>query len=184
MNVSVVPPHNFPQGKWRSGKTPRVSKNKVENLHRASIAEVCFTDTFETDDGAFRYGQVVVDYRSRYGDIISIRIRKKVGWAFAELCCRQFTPLILIWDDIAENIGGDLVEECQKRGIKSAYSCPYTPQQDYAEGYLGRVTAMASFAMVFSGAPVFMWRWAIICAAFINNITATYFRIKRIWATP
>jgi hypothetical protein len=43
---------------------------------------------------------------------------------------------------------------------------------------------MASFAMVLSGAPVFMWRWAIQCAAFINNITATYFKKEQIWATP
>ena len=150
-SVSVVPPHNFPQGKWKAGKTPRVSKNKVKNLHRAGIAECCFTDTFETDDSVYRYGQAIVDYRSRYGDVVPIRSRKKVGWAFAEFCCRHFTPLILIRDDIAENMGGDLVEECQKRGVKSAYSCPYTPQQDYAEGYLGRVKTMASFAMVFQG---------------------------------
>ena len=183
-NVSVVPPLNFPQGKWKAGKTPRVSKNKVKNLHRASIGEVCFTDTFETDDNHYKYGQAVVDYRSRYGDIIPIRSRKKVGWAFAEFCCRHFTPLILIRDDIAENMGGDLMEECRRRGIKSAFSCPYKPQQDYAEGYLGRVKAMASFAMVFSGAPLFMWRWAIICAAFINNITATFYKLEGIWATP
>ena len=43
---------------------------------------------------------------------------------------------------------------------------------------------MASFAMVFSGAPIFMWRWAIQCAVFINNITATFFRKERVWATP
>ncbi len=77
--VYRVPPHHFPMGKWTSGKTPRVSKNKVKFLHRASIAEVCYTDTFETDDKVFRYGQAVVDYRSRYGDIIPIRSRKKVG---------------------------------------------------------------------------------------------------------
>ena len=29
-----------------------------------------------------------------------------------------------------------------------------------------------------------MWRWAIICAAFINNITATYYKKEQIWATP
>jgi hypothetical protein len=43
--VSIVPPHNFPQGKWKKGKTPRVRKGKVENLHRAAIAEVCFSDS-------------------------------------------------------------------------------------------------------------------------------------------
>ena len=38
-NSSTVPPHNFPQGRWKTGKTPRVKKGKVEGLHRASIAE-------------------------------------------------------------------------------------------------------------------------------------------------
>ncbi len=61
-----VPLHHFPMGKWASGKTPRVSKDKVKFLHRPSIAVVCYTDTFETDDKIFRYGQAVVDYRSRY----------------------------------------------------------------------------------------------------------------------
>jgi hypothetical protein len=49
-NASVVPPLNFPQRKWKAGKTPRVSKNKVKYLHRVAVAEVCFTDTFETAD--------------------------------------------------------------------------------------------------------------------------------------
>lgn len=105
--ICRVPPHHFPLGKWASGKTPRVSKDKVKFLHRASIAEVCFTDTFETDD--------------------------------------------------SENIGGALADECHQRGVKSAYICPYTPEQNYAEGYLGRITAMASFAMVYSGAPIHLW---------------------------
>jgi hypothetical protein len=43
---------------------------------------------------------------------------------------------------------------------------------------------MASFAMVFSGAPLFMWRWAIVCAAFINNITACFYVLEGVWATP
>ena len=53
-NVSVVPPLNFPQGKWKTGKTPKVSKGKVSNLYRASIAEVLFTDTFEVKDMTYR----------------------------------------------------------------------------------------------------------------------------------
>ena len=182
--VYRVPPHHFPMGKWASGKTPRVSKNKVKFLHRASIAEVCYTDTFETDDKVFRYGQAVVDYRSRYGDIIPIRSRKKVGWAFGEFCNRHFVPRILIRDNIPENIGGALADECHHRGVKSAFICPYTPEQNYAEGYLGRVTAMASFAMVYSGAPLHLWRYCIMCAVFINNITATYFSKEGIWAIP
>ena len=74
-----IPPHNFPQGKWFTGKTPRVTKDKVKHLHRAAIAEVCFTDTFEVDDKAYRYGQAFVCYRTRYGDIIPIKSRTKVG---------------------------------------------------------------------------------------------------------
>jgi hypothetical protein len=172
-NKFEVPPLYFPQGKWKAGKTPRVVKGKVENIHQASVAEVCFTDTFETKDN-----------KHRYGDVFSIRSRKKVGWAFDEFCCRHFVPLILIRDNISENIGGALMEECHRRGVKSSFSCPYTPQQKFSEGYLGRITTMASFAMVLSGAPLFMWRWAILCAAFINNITATFYQKEKIWATP
>ncbi len=123
-NVSVVPPYHFPQGKWKTEKTPRVTKNRVKNLHKASIAEICFTDTFETDDNTFKYGQAVVDYRSRYGDIIPIRTRKKVSWAIGEFCCRHFVPLILVRDNIQENVGGETEEECHRRGMKSAFSCP------------------------------------------------------------
>ena len=43
---------------------------------------------------------------------------------------------------------------------------------------------MASFAMVLAGAPIFMWRWAISCAAFINNISATYYSKEKVWAVP
>ncbi len=53
-NASVVPPLNFPQRKWKAGKTPRVSKNKVKYLHRVAVAEVCFTDTFETADNTYK----------------------------------------------------------------------------------------------------------------------------------
>jgi hypothetical protein len=80
-NVSVVPPHNFPQGRWKSSKAPKVSKDKVKFLHKASIAEVCFTDTFETEDSSYKYGQAFVDYRSRYGDVQPLKSRKKIGWA-------------------------------------------------------------------------------------------------------
>jgi hypothetical protein len=182
--TTKIPPHNFPQGRWAAGKTPRVSKDKVKNLHRASIAEVCFTDTFEVDDPGYRYGQAFVCYRTRYGDIIPIRSRTKVGWSFGEFCCRHFVPKILVRDNIAENIGGALAKECHDRGVKSAFICPHTPEQDQAEGYLGRVTTMASFAMVFAGAPIFMWIWCIQCAVFINNITATYYSREKVWAIP
>ncbi len=59
-----VPAHPFPQGRFLQGKTPRVSKGKVHHLNRASICEAVFTDTFETGDSRFRYGQAFVDYRS------------------------------------------------------------------------------------------------------------------------
>ncbi len=29
-----------------------------------------------------------------------------------------------------------------------------------------------------------MWRWAIQCATFINNITATFYRKEKVWDTP
>ena len=74
--------------------------------------------------------------------------------------------------------------ECHRRGVKSAFSCPYTPQQNYSEGYLGRITTMASFAMVFAGAPLFMWIYAIRAAVFINNITAKWYRLLELWAMP
>jgi hypothetical protein len=35
-----------------------------------------------------------------------------------------------------------------------------------------------------AGAPLFMWRWCVACAVFINNITATYYSEENIWATP
>ncbi len=43
---------------------------------------------------------------------------------------------------------------------------------------------MASFGMVYSGAPLFMWIWAFWVAVFINNITASYFSREKVWATP
>jgi hypothetical protein len=135
-----VPIHSFPQGKFTQGKTPRVSKGKVHHLHRASICEVVFMDTFETGDEKFRYGQAFVDYRSRWDDVIPLRSRTQVGWAFGEFCCRNFTPLVLIRDNIIENLGGNLMTECHNRGVKSAYICPYTPQQDQTKNYFGRVT--------------------------------------------
>jgi hypothetical protein len=51
-------------------------------------------------------------------------------------------------------------------------------------GYLGRITALATYGMMFSGAPMFMWRWCVACAVFINNITATYYSMEDVWATP
>jgi hypothetical protein len=179
-----VPIHNFPQGRWKTGKTPKVEKGIISDLHYASIGEAVFMDTFEVDDSSYRYGQAFVDYRSNYGDIIPMKSRSQVGWAFTEFCARHYTPLILIRDNIGENVGGDLLRQCLKRSVRSAFICPYRKQQNYAEGYLGRVTALASFAMVYSGAPMFMWKWSITCAVFINNITASFYSTEQVWATP
>jgi hypothetical protein len=87
-------------------------------------------------------------------------------------------------DNIGENIGTSLLEECRKRNVKSVFICPRHPQQNYAEGYLGRVTAMASFAMVFAGAPLFMWIYAIRTAVFVSNISASYYSVQGLWSTP
>ena len=43
---------------------------------------------------------------------------------------------------------------------------------------------MASFAMVHSGAPLFMWIYSVRAAVFTNNIAAKYYRLKDVWATP
>jgi hypothetical protein len=50
-----VPTLNFPEGKFAQGKTPRVDKHKVHHLHRASICEVVFIDTFDLGDYKYRY---------------------------------------------------------------------------------------------------------------------------------
>jgi hypothetical protein len=174
----------FPQGKIKRGKVPLVSKSLVKNLHKAAIAEVLFTDTFQTSDVAYKYGQAFVDYRSRYGWVYPIASRKQVALSFSTFCADHFAPVILIRDNIGENIGGELIDECLRLSVQSAFICAHIPQQDYAEGCLGRVTSMASFAMVYSGAPLFMWRWAIVTATFLSNITASWYSEEKIWAQP
>jgi hypothetical protein len=113
-----------------------------------------------------------------------MKSRSQAGWAFATFCARNYTPLILIRDNIGENIGGKLMEECVNRSVRSAFICPYRKQQNYAEGYLRRVTALASYGMVYAGAPMFMWTWSVACAVFINNITASFYSVENTWATP
>ena len=183
-NKKIVPTHVFPSGRWKEGKTPRVKKGKVVQLHTASPGEGVFTDTFESGDSKFRYGQVFYDYASGWGDILPMRSRNDVGTALSDFCCRNWVPLCLIRDNIGENIGGSLLDVCRHLGIKSAYICPRHPMQNYAEGYLGRITAMASFAMVHAGAPLFMWIYAVRAAVFTNNITAKYYRKQELWSTP
>jgi hypothetical protein len=43
---------------------------------------------------------------------------------------------------------------------------------------------MASFAMVYSGAPLFMWIYAVRTAVFIGNISASFYPKYGVWATP
>ncbi len=114
-----------------------------------------------------------------------MKSRNDVGLSFVDFCCGNWILLVLIRDSIGEHVGGSLLEECRLRNVKSAFICPHRSQQNYAEGYLfGRVTAMASFAMVFAGAPLFMWIYAISTAVFVNNISASYYSKQRVWTTP
>jgi hypothetical protein len=174
----------FPQGRLKAGKTPMVSKGRVANLRHAMLAEVVYTDTFDSGDSRFRYCQVFYDLVSRWGWTFPMRSKTEIGLAFATFCCQNWVPLILIRDNAGENVGGSLMVETRKRNVKSAFICPHHQQQNFAEGYIGRITAMASFGMVFSGAPLFMWVYAVKAAAFINNITASHYSREGVWATP
>jgi hypothetical protein len=77
-----VPPLNFPQGYRREGKTPRVNKGQVDHLSSASVGEVVFTDTFQSRDTKYRYGQAYFDYASRaLGRFFPAEIPHR-GWSF------------------------------------------------------------------------------------------------------
>jgi hypothetical protein len=151
-----VPSLIFPQGNMKKFKTPRVDKDNVGHTHQASIAEAVYTDTFETGDITFPYAQAFVDRISRYGDFIPMRSRTEVGQAFVTFVCRNFVPLTLISDNISENHGGNLRDHCRARDVKQLFTCPYHPEQNFAENYIRRITTMASFGMVYAGAPLFM----------------------------
>ncbi len=84
----------FPHGRWTEGKTPRVNKNKVGSWYTASIGEVVFTDTFESGDSKYRYGQAYFDMASHWGDVFPLRSRNDVGQSFADFC--DSTSIILI----------------------------------------------------------------------------------------
>jgi hypothetical protein len=43
---------------------------------------------------------------------------------------------------------------------------------------------MASFAMVYSGAPLFMWIYSLRCAVFTGNICASFYPKYSVWVTP
>ena len=156
-----VPPLIFPQGRMKTGKSPKVSKGKVGHLKHAGIGEVLFTDTFETGDTRRKYCQVFYDHVSRFGHVIAMRSKTEIGKAFADFCCQCWVPLILVRDNAGENVGGALIQELRARNVQSAFICPYRSQQNFAESYIGRITVMASFGMVYSGAPLFMWVHAV-----------------------
>jgi hypothetical protein len=61
-----VPPLIFPQGRLKTGKSPKVSKGKVGHLKHAGIGECFFTDTFESGDSRRKYRQVFYDHVSRF----------------------------------------------------------------------------------------------------------------------
>jgi hypothetical protein len=42
---------------------------------------------------------------------------------------------------------------------------------------------MASFGMVYAGAPLFMWIWGVKTAVFVDRIMASYYSPQQIWAT-
>jgi hypothetical protein len=75
-----VPPLNFPPGRWKEGKTPKVSKGKISYLHNAGIGDVVCTDTFMSGDSKYRYGQAYVDLESRFGAVFPLRSRTCVGY--------------------------------------------------------------------------------------------------------
>jgi hypothetical protein len=179
-----VPPLIFHQGRLKTGKSPRVAKGKVGHLKHAGIGEVLFTDTFESGDARRKYCQVFYDHVSRFGYVTAMRSKTEIGDAFADFCCQCWVPLILVRDNAGENIGGSLIQELRDHNVQSAFICPHRSQQNFAESYIGRITVMASFGMVFAGAPLFMWVHAIKVAAFINNITATLYSKTGVWATP
>ncbi len=116
-----VPTLNFPQGKFRQGKTPKVSKDKVHHLHCASICEVVFTDTFESGDHRYAYGQAFLDFRSRWGDVTPLRSRTQVGWALFRGVC---LPQLLSSDP-------DSRQHCQEsgRGLDVGMSPPRDPER-------------------------------------------------------
>jgi hypothetical protein len=110
-----VPPLNFPQGYLREDETPKVHKGQIRHLLSASPGEVVFTDTFQSGDSKYRYGQAFFGHASHWGDVLPLQSRTGVGLSFANFCCRNWIPMILVRDNIGENIGGSLIDECRKR---------------------------------------------------------------------
>ncbi len=88
IRIPPLPPHVFPQGRFKIGKSPKVKKGKVGNLNHAGIAEVVFTDNFESGDSRRKYCQVFYDYVSRFGYVTTMRSKTEIGAAFADFCCQ------------------------------------------------------------------------------------------------
>ncbi len=132
-----LPPHLFPQGRLKVGKSSKVKKGKVGNLQHAGIGECVFSDTFESGDSRRKYCQVFYDYVSRFGWLTAMRSKTEIGNAFAEFCSQCWVPLILIRDNAGENVGGSLIQELCQRNVRSAFICPHRSQQNFAEGYIG-----------------------------------------------
>lgn len=176
--------NRFPQGTLKRGQVPAVKKRLVHHLHQASVAEVVFTDTFMSGDSAYAYGQAFVCYRSRYGFVVIMKSRRQAGAAFRQFCADIFRPLILVRDNASELQYGDMLAACLELMVQSAFSTPHTQEEEYAEGFIGRVCQMTSFAMLFAGAPMFLWRYAMLSAVFIYNVTAGWYSAEQVWATP
>ncbi len=87
-----VPPLNFPPGRWKEGKTPKVSKGKVGYLHNAGIGEAVFTDTLQSGDSKYRYGQAYVDLESRFGAVFPLRSRTSIGDSLADFAANIGYP--------------------------------------------------------------------------------------------
>ncbi len=109
----------FPQGRLKEGKAPVVSKGRVGNLKHAKVAEVVYTDTFETGGIRFRYCQVFYDLVSRWGWIFPMHSKTEIGLAFATFCSQNWVPLILVRDNAGENVGRSLMEELLSRNVKA-----------------------------------------------------------------
>ena len=80
--------------------------------------------------------------------VFSLQSRKEIPTSLLRFCADFFTPLILIRDNISEHTGGQMEAACLQVNCQSGFSAPYTQQQDLAEGLIGNVYRLASFAMV------------------------------------
>ena len=177
--------NRFPQGTLKRGQVPAVKKRLVHHLHQASGGRGGFYRHFHVRRQRTRaYGQAFVCYRSRYGFVVIMKSRRQAGAAFRQFCADVFRPLILVRDNASELKHGDMLAVCLELMVQSAFSTPHTQEEECAEGFIGRVCQMTSFAMLFAGAPMFLWRYAMMSAVFIYNVTAGWHSAEQVWATP